>query len=70
MIEEWQPDPLVPEEFPKDREVDISLVVTGYVLILAMHKIIILTPRWVAMILESISTHRAAVIMGVICENG
>ena len=31
LIEEWQPEPLVPDEFPKDREVDFSPIVTGYV---------------------------------------
>lgn len=30
LIEEWRPEPLVPEKFPKDREVDKSPVVTGY----------------------------------------
>ena len=29
LIAEWQPDPLVPDEFPKDRELDPSPVVTG-----------------------------------------
>jgi len=29
MIEEWQPEPLVPDVYPKDREVDTSPVVTG-----------------------------------------
>jgi len=31
MIAEWQPEPLVPDVYPKDREVDTSPVVTGYV---------------------------------------
>ena len=29
MIAEWQPEPLVPDIYPKDREVDPAPVVTG-----------------------------------------
>ena len=29
MISEWLPDPLVPDGFPKDRDVDLSPIVTG-----------------------------------------
>ena len=32
LIDEWQPDPLVPEDIPRDREVDVSPIVTGYFL--------------------------------------